>query len=250
MPDEDGTPWVGRLNTASVPGSPSPLWIIALFIALSEATSGVAAIATNGTTEFVFTIFTVVFPVIVFCAFVWLLIRHPANLYSPGQYTDETSIEGYVAALSRENRRTQVVLGHAIGEAVASASISSGRPQNTQNKQRVVRERVTRSFDSYLERSSITVDRSGVSPRLEPIRVPVTRETTIDELLDTIFFSLTPEIEPFSYGKTWVLATESDDFLEGLGTQWAKTEGLQRDERPIGEVGLLPGLKYYARLLD
>lgn len=78
----------------------------------------------------------------------------------------------------------------------------------------------------------------------------MTRETTIDELLDTVFFSLTPDIEPFSYGKTWVLGAEDGTLLVALGTHWAKTEGLQRDERPIGEVGLLPGLKYYATLLD
>jgi hypothetical protein len=43
-------------------------WIIALFIALSEAMASVAAIETDGTTRVVFAVFSVSFPFVVFDA--------------------------------------------------------------------------------------------------------------------------------------------------------------------------------------
>jgi hypothetical protein len=53
------------INTTSAPRAPSPLWIIALFIALSEFMAGVAVIATSGRTQMVFAVFAVVFPAVV-----------------------------------------------------------------------------------------------------------------------------------------------------------------------------------------
>jgi hypothetical protein len=70
------------IDVSKAPSAASPLWVIALFIALSEATAGGAAITTNGTTRLIFACFAVAFPSIVFGVFVWLLIKHAPNLYA------------------------------------------------------------------------------------------------------------------------------------------------------------------------
>jgi hypothetical protein len=58
------------INVSRAPAAASPLWIIALFIALSEATAGAAAITTNGVTRIIFACFAVAFPTLVFLVFV------------------------------------------------------------------------------------------------------------------------------------------------------------------------------------
>ena len=62
------------MNTSDAPSAPSPLWIIALFIGLTEVIAGLGAIATDGTTALIFTVFAVGFPVAVLGVFTWLLL--------------------------------------------------------------------------------------------------------------------------------------------------------------------------------
>ena len=78
------------LDSSRAPTSASPLWIIALFIALSEATAGVAAATTDGAARLIFACFAATFPVIVLFVFVWLLVKHAPKLYADA--VDESSI--------------------------------------------------------------------------------------------------------------------------------------------------------------
>jgi hypothetical protein len=229
------------LNTSDAPRYPSPLWIIALFIALSETTTGVAAIVTEGAIALIFTIFAVTFPLVVLSVFIWLLLNHPGNLYSPWQYPQGTSIEGYVAALSRETRRTTVVLGAAIGEAVATAAAADYARSDIPAKRDDIRRMAADTFDKAVSQSSITVDRSRFFGAVEPVHIPVASDTTVDELLDSIFFTLSPSVEPFTYNKSWVLADSDLVPRNAMGTLWAQRQGRQRDERSLADAGMIPG---------
>ena len=142
------------INTTSAPRAPSPLWIIALFIALSEFMAGVAAIATSGTTQMIFAVFAVIFPALVLILFVWLLLTHPANLYSPGQYTAGTTVETYVRALTRENRDEATQLREAFS-AVVAATAEPGFEEADR------RTAVAEILADFSEHSFVTVDRSS-----------------------------------------------------------------------------------------
>jgi hypothetical protein len=228
------------LNVAEWSSNPSPLWIIALFIALSEAMAGIAAIATSGTTRLIFAIFAVAFPLLVLTIFVWLLLAHPANLYSPQQYTANTTIQKYAEVLSRERRASAVVLKEAASEASALIAVDHGAPQSDER-----RDEVARNIERIVEESRVKIDRSAILPGADPIEIPVTSGTTVDELLDSVYFSISGAVKPFTYNKAWVLA-DADRPRFDIGTQWAKSEGWQRDSRTLAAAGIAPGSTLFA----
>ena len=220
------------VNTSDARAHPSPLWIIALFIGLSEAVAVLAALVTSGMVQTGFFIFAVSFPVLVFAVFLWLLLKHPVNLYSPSQFSSQTTtIERYAAALTREQRDNTVIIRQAVSEALSDA-VQGER----------VRERVSETFDRVVEKKGlITVDRSLLAEGAAPVQFPVTPDTKVAELLDSIFFSIAPVVEPFTYNKSWVLSDGDGALLKDIGTKWAEQHGSARDERSITEAGIDPG---------
>ena len=74
------------LDTANAPAGPSPLWIIALFIA-TEMVAGVAAIATEDHIQLIFTLFVCAFPLLILAVFTLVLWKRPYSFYTPGEIT-------------------------------------------------------------------------------------------------------------------------------------------------------------------
>jgi hypothetical protein len=224
-----------HLNVTDAPAHPSPLWIIALFIALSEAVAVLAAVVTSGMVQTGFFVFAVSFPVLVFAVFLWLLLKHPANLYSPSQFTSETTtIERYVAALKREQRDSTVILQQAVSEAISDT---------VEGDDERVRERISEAFERAIEEGTITVDRTPLLGVADPVRFPVTPDTKVAELLDSIYISITPNVKPFTYNKSWILSDADGGLLKDIGTAWAEERGWARDERSLAEAGIEPGSK-------
>jgi hypothetical protein len=224
----------------NAPSTASPLWIIALFIALSEAMAAIAAIATDGLTRLIFACFASLFPLIVLTVFIWMLLKHPGNLYSPAQYTEQTKIEDFVQVLSRANQDREVVLKGAIAEAVVTAKMGESVPTASRD-QDSLREQVVESIARFVDEASITVDRASILEGAAPVQIPVTEETTVGSLLDSIYFTISAAVEPFTYNNSWVLADEDFGVLENMGTEWAEQQGWSRDTRSLNQVGIKPG---------
>lgn len=224
------------LDVSRAPASASPLWIIALFIALSEATAGVAAITTDGGARLIFACFAVCFPTVVFIVFVWLLIKHAPNLYAPGQYSKDITPEIYRTGIGI-SRADSLFIGRAVGEAVVPLL---GDNEDKHARGEVV-ERVARQFEVAVAESSVTVSLDHLKPGAELLRLPITEETTVDSLLDFIYFALTPAVKPFTYGQAWTLIDDHGNEYTDMGTVWARSRNLPRDARPIAEVGIVPG---------
>lgn len=223
------------LDVTRAPASASPLWIIALFIALSEATAGVAAITTDGSARLIFACFAVSFPTIVFAVFVWLLIRHAPNLYAPGQYSKEITPEIYRSGIGI-SRAESLFLGRAVAETVVP--LLEGDEGESRE---VVVEQVARRFETAVAESSITVRINRIKPGAEALQIPVTEDTTVDSFLDFIYFALRPAVKPFTYRETWVLADEQGSEYSEMGTIWARRQNLASDARHLTEVGIVPG---------
>lgn len=232
------------VNTQNAPNSASPLWIIALFIALCEVMAGVAAVVSDGVPQMIFAVFAVSFPIGVLGVFVWLLLEHPANLYSPAQYTDETPIGTFAAVLNRQSRANSIVYSHAIGEAIASATEVPG-PDETWSVD-ALREHIAVAIDRGVENRSVSIVRPD---GLDPVHIPVTDETTVGELLDSIYLEIAPLVRPYTYGESWLLVGENGTTLDRIGTSWAQRGGRSRDERPLATVGIAPGMTFALRLL-
>ncbi len=208
----------------------SPLWVIALFIALSEATAGISAITTNGTTRLIFAYFAVVFPVLIFAAFIWLLIRYTDKLYAPKDWP----IEAYQVAAKRDE---QQVLSKAI-----AMSIAPLLPKAVANREAAV-EQVGRNFDVAVREQSVTVILDELKPGADELQIPVTERTRVDQFLNDIYFGLFPAVRAWTYGKSWTLEDSQGKVYSEMGTAWGDAHGLTRDTRRITEVGILPGYR-------
>ncbi len=85
-------PMVGRPMT--------PLWIVSLFLTLTETVLGVAVTQTVGGVQVALTVFVLGFPLAVAAAFFLILWSRPWVFYSPGEYGD-TDVGRYVDALAQ-----------------------------------------------------------------------------------------------------------------------------------------------------
>jgi hypothetical protein len=207
-------------------GVSSPLRIIASFIGLSQALAVTGAAATDGTSRLILTGFAVIFPLVVLGVFLWLLVRHPANLYAPSEYTSSTSVETFAAALDRRQRAFEVVLAQAVPEALLLAGI---------NEPPEARDLVAEALDSALRERAVTVhvDQFTSEP---PARIPVTEQTTVQDLLDQTYFILEPAVDVFTYGRSWVLERENGERLDSLFSGEPRPDG-----RSLAEAGIEAG---------
>jgi hypothetical protein len=218
------------LNTSRAPSKASPLWIIALFIALSEVTAGVASITTDGAARMLFAIFAVAFPVGVFVTFVWLLINHAPHLYPPGEYSESITPEIYAAGISR-HRRTEVrVIAKAMAEVLGDPA--AGRQAELVDQ-----------FEQVVVSSSVEVEIDAVVPGGSPVLFAVDEDTRVRDLLDELYFSMSSRVKAFHYLKSWVLVTQDGRLLDEIGTAWARRHGQAADERRLADAGILPGTK-------
>lgn len=84
----------------SAPRSLTPLWVISLFVSLSEATLGVAATQTAGAIQITLTIFVVLFPVLIAAGFFAVLWWKPYAFYPPSEYGRHVGVDQYIQAMS------------------------------------------------------------------------------------------------------------------------------------------------------
>jgi hypothetical protein len=227
------------LDVSKAPVSASPLWIIALFIALSEATAGAAAITTNGTSRLIFAYFAVAFPCIVFGVFVWLLIKHAPNLYAPGQYSKDITPEIYRVGIGRTD---SIVLGRAVAESIVPLL---GEGDEAKSRE-VAIQRVVRVFETAMEESSVIVNLDPLKPGADLVQIAVTEETKIQVLLNMLYFELDDVVEPGTYDVSWIMVDDDGNEYPNMGMHWAEGRGLDRDPRTISEVGILPGSRLTA----
>jgi hypothetical protein len=224
------------LDVTKAPSMASPLWIVALFIALSEATAGFAAITTNGVARMIFTCFATGFPVLVFTAFIWLLVQHTPKLYSPGQYSKEITPEVF---------RTGIQISHAesinLGRAVAAALAPLLWEGTDEDVLAAGARKIAQSFEEAVVESSVTIVLSYLKPGTRDLRIPVTEDTTVTDLLDGVYLALVPWASPDSYQQTWTLLNEKGEEIPATGARWAKDRGMLRDERLISHAGIFPG---------
>lgn len=85
----------------------TPLWIISLFISLTETVVGVAILQTTGGIQVTLVVFAISFPVLIAFGFFALLWFKPYTFYPPGEFTD-VDVEKYVGAFT-QTRFTQTI---------------------------------------------------------------------------------------------------------------------------------------------
>lgn len=230
----------------------NPIWLIALFVGLTEVTTSVAATQSSGWTQGTFTVFSVIFPVGVASVFFLMLWRKPAALYAPGDYTEPTSVSVFAAALNSSANKH-----YATFESVVQSAIEDTLPRflldaEAGESRRAVSQAVA-AAEADLRSRVIEVDISPIERHSrEPLRIPVAENTTVSEVVDQVWFALSDTVVPVTLNREWVLVDASSGrTIEAVGREWAQ-ENLQtdRDLRLLAEAGIEPGARWIAYRLD
>lgn len=82
------------------PKSLTPLWIISLFISLTEMVIGMTIFKTTGGIQVALVVFAISFPVLIAFGFFALLWVKPYTFYPPGEFS-EVDVEKYVGAFTQ-----------------------------------------------------------------------------------------------------------------------------------------------------
>lgn len=103
-------------------------------------------------------------------------------------------------------------------------------------------EDIERVTEAAISESSLTVSINRIKPGQGPLRIPIFEESTVKDVLDSIYYALKPEVSAFTYAKSWILVDDDGNEYTDMGTAWARSRSLPSDERLIAEVGIAPGL--------
>jgi len=234
----------------------NPLWIISLFLSLTEATVGIAASQADGWVQGLWAIFSVVFPSVVGAVFFVFLWKKPFVFYAPRDFSLETPVGEYVEAMGYSGIRVLKAVEGTVRSAVDAALstiISSGSGtvgRDTDQIRAAVDDIVATATEDFLSRA-IEVDLSRISPKLrgeEPLRVFVDELTPVQYLTDQVYFAISRYVRPYRYGKDWVLRDSvSGRVFKDMGKIWAVEKGSRyEDDRPLGEIGIHPGMELAA----
>jgi hypothetical protein len=226
----------------------SPLWIIAVFVSFSETVLGVAVIQTKGGIQVSLTTFVIVFPAIVCGLFFWVLWKRPYVFYTPADFGGDVGVREYVEAMHYQREAQS---GAPISE-VAIKSIEtklktlfagalSEVADPKQKEALLLRETV-----DAVRQSVIQIDSRpffGEKGRVWEESFDPSRQ--MDDFLNTLYFEMRPLGLPiFSYGKVWALRDPSTEkVFVPAGSQWARLNGAEDDDRTLSEVGLTGGMK-------
>jgi hypothetical protein len=82
------------------------LWIISIFVTFTETVLGIALTRASGGVQIALTVFVIIFPIMIACAFFLILWFRNYVFYSPKEY-ENVDVEKYVVAMS--SRFTTVV---------------------------------------------------------------------------------------------------------------------------------------------
>ncbi|MFI5914328.1 hypothetical protein [Dactylosporangium sp. NPDC051541] len=221
----------------------NPLWIVSLFLGLSELTAGVAAASTSGWVQGLFAIFSVAFPVLIAVGLFVILWKRPFVLYAPGDFSRHTPVESFVNAMRSPSTVTVTSIQSVDVAAATAAASALDRIGAEKYIEASEIHEITTAAVAEARRELI---QGGVLVRLDLIAlmrpqvfVPVGRDTTVEELLDQIWFAISDHVRAYTYGEAWVLAKRDDD--ENLIRLDSPISMTQRDARTLLSVGLGAG---------
>ncbi|WP_148046297.1 hypothetical protein [Halostreptopolyspora alba] len=225
----------------------NPLWIISLFLGLSEVTVGISATQAQGWIQGLLAIFSVLFPTVVATVFFFILWFRPFVLYAPRDYSDQPSVRDFVTTLSSSTDRS---LENA--EASIRSALEAVLPEPEDNQEKESKfERAIEVARNELRQRSIEIDLSGIDPNLAhaSLALHVTDTTTVSELLNTIYFAISQFVDPFTYGESWILKNANSEFeFTEIGSIKSSTKesGIILDTRPLRDTGIEPGMRLLA----
>lgn len=222
-------------TSSSLPRVTNPLWVISLFLGLTEITIGVAATRTAGWIAAMFAIFSVAFPTAIASVFFVVMWKKPYVFYAPGDFSEATTVDAYVTAMTTTSRVGQM---KAVETAVRSAITNnfdelSSADLSVEAKFAAV-DATVESAKANLANLSVQIDLDAIDEdfkRRPPLEFYVDPDiTTVADMGRRIESAIARYVPPGSYGRVWVLRHANN------GQQLS---GLKDISGSISEGGLL-----------
>ena len=114
----------------------TPLWVISLFLSLTEVVIGLALTKADGNVQAVLTAFAIAFPIMVATAFFAILWNRPYVLYPPTEFGDNTDVGSFVGAMkpSDTTPKSSTAVQPTLAENISATSVvvaSEAPPDST-----------------------------------------------------------------------------------------------------------------------
>jgi hypothetical protein len=236
----------------------TPLGIIAIFIALSETIAGMAAVKTEGGVQIIFAIFSVLFPLLIASVFFLILWRRAYVLYPPRDFGPDVNVGSYVEAMRHQsigNQDLQVLLRTTIAETFASqearvaiSQVAPGEGKPSESELQQASEVIAEQVFDRLQSSLIVVDiRAYRNQENSELAFPYDANDRAFSLFSAIYFQIEDFVDPFSYGKQWVLQdAQSKNFLLPIGIDWSENNALSKSNITVAQLGIESGARLQA----
>ncbi|MEU2511245.1 hypothetical protein [Streptomyces syringium] len=229
-------------NTPRGPRALNPLWIISLFLTVSEAAAGAAATQTQGWLQAVLVLFSVIFPVGVASAFFAILVQRPYVLYAPKDYSKNPSVRDFVNALNTSRNRSVENMEASIRSAIEEVIPKMLDAKIGALSREVIVAGVIESAREDFRHRFIEVSYSQMDCDVVSVHIPVGDDTMVQEFLNEAW-SFAPEwVPPYTYGDKWVLIDQKKGHsYRNMGTAWARRHRKVSDERLLYSTGISAG---------
>jgi hypothetical protein len=230
-------------ESGQVPGPVrNPLWIISAFLGLAEATAGLAATATDGWIQGMFAIFAVVMPTMVVGLFFRILVTRPHVLYAPGDFSQTTpSVDEFAQAMTAY--QSQTVEYRALVAASARKVVAREVDMHTARSDAGrAKEEAVVALDEAIREEVVSINLSAFERA--GIEFVVKEGSTVTDLLDYVYFSISNHVRAYRYGEEWVLRDVKRDKMvvkRSNGPGGAQLPRGASDLRLLSEVGIGPG---------
>lgn len=219
----------------------SPLWVISLFLGLSEGAVTIAVTQAQGWIQSLLSIFAVIFPTFVAAVFFLILWKKNAVLYAPGEFAGGATVTEYAEAMTRHAPRAVAVVENALLDKVSEELKAHGTSEEQLTK-------ILEMARNAADRTFISVDTATFAVTEEDrfVDVPVEpKTTTVQELTDTVYFALAKRVPAYTYGTVWLLRDDdTKQVYDKIGTAYARRElRTYNDGRSLSDVDIKPGAR-------
>jgi hypothetical protein len=231
-------------------GPINPLWVIGLFVSLTQTAITIAATEASGWIQGLIAVFAVVFPSAVAGSFFAILWKRPYVFYAPGDFPRHIDVTTFVAAMRSVAQHKQEANAIAVDAAIAAAAREALKEGNAADDSRIAAA-VEAGRHEY-SRNLITVHLNGIGVQ-ESALIPWSDETTVRDFLDDVWTRLADFVEPFTYGTSWVLRdnrTAVDYFAQLAKDRNEQMRLYFGDTTSLRDVGLEQGTELTVHLLQ
>lgn len=93
-------------------------------------------------------------------------------------------------------------------------------------------------------RDEVSVDPSLIlGPSAKALALPYRSGQPVWVFLADVFNLIAEAVEPYTYGKNWVLRDTATDRVFDVGSPWARSNRVKEDSRQLSDVGIQPGMR-------